>query len=40
MNVGGIPFAQHPNGFLLVVGSLTVFTTTAALIVLMLRRRQ
>jgi zinc transporter len=39
MNVGGMPFAQHPNGFLLVVGGVALLTGTLALFVLMLRRR-
>jgi zinc transporter len=39
MNVGGIPFAQHPSGFLLVVGSLSLLTGSLAYVVLRLRRR-
>jgi zinc transporter len=38
MNVGGIPFAQHPNGFLLVVGGLSLFTGTVGALLLMRRR--
>jgi zinc transporter len=38
MNVGGIPFSQHPHGFLLVVGLLTVVTGILAYIALGKRR--
>jgi zinc transporter len=38
MNVGGLPFATHPHGFLWVVGGLAVFTLGAAY--LALGRRQ
>jgi zinc transporter len=30
MNVGGIPLAQHPDGFLVVVAIIIVFTLFAA----------
>jgi zinc transporter len=38
MNVGGIPFAQHQQGFALVVTSLTVITGILAYILLVRRR--
>jgi zinc transporter len=38
MNVGGIPLAQHGNGFLLVVGALTVVTGVLAYFFLVRRR--
>ena len=38
MNVGGIPFANHPHGFLLVAGALALATLTAAYFALGRRR--
>ncbi|RYY84226.1 MAG: magnesium transporter CorA, partial [Comamonadaceae bacterium] len=38
MNVGGVPLAQHPHGFWIVVGLVLGFTGAAAWIVLRSRR--
>jgi zinc transporter len=38
MNVGGIPLAQHPQGFIVIVSSLTVITGILAYIFLIRRR--
>jgi zinc transporter len=38
MNVGGMPLSQHPQGFVLVVGSLTLVTVVLAYILLVRRR--
>jgi len=38
MNVGGIPLAQHPHGFLIVAGVVTTFTVVAGL--LLIRQQQ
>jgi zinc transporter len=38
MNVGGIPFGNHPHGFLLVAGTLLLITLTAAYLALGRRR--
>jgi zinc transporter len=38
MNVGGMPLSQHPQGFMLVVGSLTFVTGVLAYILLVRRR--
>jgi hypothetical protein len=38
MNVGGIPFAGHPRGFLLVASGLALFTVIAAYLALGRRR--
>lgn len=40
MNVGGIPLAQHPDGFWLVVGMITCVTIAAVLVVRRLQMRR
>jgi Mg2+ and Co2+ transporter CorA len=38
MNVGGLPLAQHPQGFLVVVCTLTLITVVLAYFFLLRRR--
>jgi zinc transporter len=38
MNVGGLPLAEHPNGFWIVVGVVLAFTAVAGLVVARLQR--
>ena len=38
MNVGGVPFAQHPHGFLLVIALLSAVTGVLAYLALGRRR--
>ena len=38
MNVGGIPFANHPKGFAFVFGGVALFTLSAAYFALLRRR--
>ncbi len=38
MNVGGLPLAQHPDGFWIVVGVVLAFTTVAGVLVVRMQR--
>ncbi len=40
MNVGGVPLAQHDNGFWIVAGVVLAFTAVAALIVVKMQRKR